>query len=146
MRNEHRAFITTACVCVQHWDEHRARSQYFAVTPFKPVANSITSDKEAAVKFLTSMQVDEESIHSRFQAPNEVYHRALRRLRDGHIDTESITIMRATRNDDGDEILVLTVSVAASLRYYGPVYLFICVLYFNVISSVFHIHISCHLL
>ena len=122
---------------MQNWNEHRARSQYFTVTPFKPVANSITKDTETAVKFLTNMRVDAESIHSMFQAPNEVYHRALRRLRDGHIDTESITMMRSTRYDNGDEILVLTVSVAASLRY-EPV----CVLYFNIMSSVFDVHVN----
>ena len=49
-------------------------------------------------------------------------------------------MMRATRYDNGDEILVLTVSVAASLRY-EPV----CVLYFNIMSCVFDIHVICFL-
>ena len=79
-----RTCIYKHCMWMQNWDEHRTRSQYFTVTPFKPVANSIMKDKETAVKFLTNMRVDAESIHSMFQAPNEVYHRALRRLRDGH--------------------------------------------------------------
>ena len=65
------------------------------------------------------MQVTQESIHTMFKAPNEVYKRAFRRLRDGHIDVESLSLMKALGNDSGEEICVLTVQVAASLRWVG---------------------------
>ena len=63
------------------------------------------------------MKVDEESIHRSFKAPNEVYKRALRRIRDGHIDTESFSVLEATAHDpEVGTILVLSAQVAASLR------------------------------
>ena len=46
-----------------------------------------------------------------------VYKRAMRRLRDGHIDTESFSITKAKTHDDSSDILVLTSQVAASLRF-----------------------------
>ena len=62
------------------------------------------------------MNVDEEVVHREFKAPNEVYKRALRRLRDGHIDTQSFSVMQAIKSNTTDRIYVFTSQVAASLR------------------------------
>ena len=74
------------------------------------------SDARSGVKFLLKMTVCADSIHKSFQAPNEVYKRALRRLRDGHIDAKSFTVIQAVRDDTKENIRVFTAQVAASLR------------------------------
>lgn len=80
------------------------------------MADSTLSDARSGVKFLLKMTVCADSIHKSFQAPNEVYKRALRRLRDGHIDVNSFTVMQAVRDDTQENICVLTAQVSASLR------------------------------
>ena len=126
----------------QQWDEFRQHDQYFATAPFTPVANSVTNDTETVVNFFQKLQSTEQSIHAIFAAPNEVYKRAIRRLRDGHIDTESFSITRAKTHDSLSEILVLTSQVAASLRfkrYACMIYLFVTKIYSPFIDS-FNIH------
>ena len=101
----------------QQWDEYRQRSQYYMCTPFDPVPGSVKRDTGSVVKFLTDMQVSASSVHAMYAAPNEVYKRALRRLRDGHIDVSSFHVTRAKRHDTSEEIMVLTSHIAASLRF-----------------------------
>ena len=99
------------------WDQHRQREHYFAATPFDPIVNTVKSDADSVTKFLTKLKTNAEVMHRIMAAPNEVYKRALRRLRDGHLDIESFSTMQAKRHDNGDVIEVFTAQVAASLRY-----------------------------
>lgn len=94
-------------------------------TPFDPVPGSVKRDTGSVVKFLTDMQVSASSVHAMYAAPNEVYKRALRRLRDGHIDVSSLHVMRAKRHDTSEEIMVLTSHIAASLRFVLDRYIYI---------------------
>lgn len=99
------------------WNQYRQREHYFAATPFDPIVNSVKSDSDSVTTFLTKMKTHAEEMHRVMAAPNEVYKRALRRLRDGHVDIESFSTMQAKRHDNGDVIEVFTAQVAASLRY-----------------------------
>ena len=77
---------------LDQWEEYRQRPQYYSATPFTPVANTLKKDNASVAEFIKSMSVSEESVHKTFAAPNEVYKRALRRLRDGHIDVSSLNV------------------------------------------------------
>lgn len=83
------------------------------------MADSIKKDTKSVANFLLKVKVAQKSIHTMFKAPNEVYKRAFRRLRDGHIDVESFSLMKARVHDSGQEICVITAQVAASLRWVG---------------------------
>ena len=92
-------------------------------------------DPESVTTFLLKVKVKQESIHTMFNAPNEneVYKRAFRRLRDGHIDVESLTLMKARCHDSGEEICVLTAQIAASLRWVCRcvTIISVCIMLFN---------------
>ena len=98
------------------WNKYRDRPNYYASTPFKYVRGTRNTSVSSTVRLLKKMQVTQESIVRDLGCPNEVYKRAIRRLKDGHIDVKSFHSLRAVRNDTKENIDVLCVEVSASLR------------------------------
>ena len=106
------------------------------MNPFSPVPDSMKKDALTVTNFLNKLKVSQDSIHAMFSAPNEVYKRAFRRLRDGHIDVESLSFVKARVHTSGQEICVLSAQVAASLRSVGACMchmLYVCYMYVCVI-------------
>ena len=101
---------------LEKWNKYRDRPDYYTSTPFKFVRGSRTKSVSKTVGLLQKMKVTQKTIVRDLKAPNEVYKRALRRLKDGHIDVKSFHSLRAVRNDTKEIVDVLCVEVAASLR------------------------------
>ena len=101
---------------LNQWTKYREREEYFTAAPFTYIKGSRKSAKKQVCNFLKLMVVTQESINANLKAPNEVYKRALRRLRDGHIDVNTFSVSEARRHDTREQIWILHVEVAASLR------------------------------
>ena len=101
---------------LNQWNKYRQRHQYYVVTPFDYVSGSKVSSKQGVVSCLKRLIVSQEFITTSLSAPNEVYYRALRRLKDGCIDVNTFSVHKGRRHDTKELIWIVTVEVAASLR------------------------------
>ena len=101
---------------LKQWNDYRQRNEYYTATPFTYIQGSRRSTHSAVVACLKRMVVTQEFMVTNLKAPNEVYKRALRRLRDGHIDVNTYSVSQGRRHDTKSTIWILSGEVAASLR------------------------------